>query len=53
VPSDGSLRSLKLLIDRLDERAIEVDELSVHTPISMTFSLPLTGNSSNEQAATR
>ncbi|MFF5291117.1 daunorubicin resistance protein DrrA family ABC transporter ATP-binding protein [Paractinoplanes globisporus] len=32
VPSDGSLRSLKTLIDRLDERAIEVDELSVHTP---------------------
>src|ERR1700689_2082267 len=32
VPSDGSLRSLKILIDRLDDRAIEGDELSVHTP---------------------
>ncbi|MEV6306928.1 ATP-binding cassette domain-containing protein [Actinoplanes sp. NPDC051861] len=32
VPSDGSLRSLKDLIGRLDERAVEVDELSVHTP---------------------
>ncbi|BFU45259.1 ATP-binding cassette domain-containing protein [Krasilnikovia sp. MM14-A1004] len=32
VPSDGSLRSLRDLIGRLDDRAIEVDELSVHTP---------------------
>ncbi|RZU53925.1 ABC-2 type transport system ATP-binding protein [Krasilnikovia cinnamomea] len=32
VPGDGSLSSLKALIGRLDDRAIEVDELSVHTP---------------------
>ncbi|MBB2948577.1 ABC-2 type transport system ATP-binding protein [Actinoplanes lutulentus] len=32
VPSDGSLRALKDLIGHLDDRAIEVDELSVHTP---------------------
>ncbi|GLZ35268.1 daunorubicin resistance protein DrrA family ABC transporter ATP-binding protein [Lentzea sp. NBRC 105346] len=32
VPSDGSLRALKGLIDLLDGQAIEVDELSVHTP---------------------
>ncbi|RLK58541.1 ATP-binding cassette domain-containing protein [Actinokineospora cianjurensis] len=32
VPSDGSLHSLKTLIGLLDDRAIEVDELSVHTP---------------------
>ncbi|GIE99873.1 ATP-binding cassette domain-containing protein [Paractinoplanes rishiriensis] len=32
VPSDGSLRSLRTLIGRLDDRAVEVDELSVHTP---------------------
>lgn len=32
VPGDGSLRSLKTLIDRLDAHAVEVDELSVHTP---------------------
>lgn len=40
VPSDGSLRSLKTLIDRLDDQAIEVDELSVHTPILTTSSSP-------------
>ncbi|WP_211239314.1 ATP-binding cassette domain-containing protein [Actinokineospora inagensis] len=32
VPSDGSLRALKALIDQLDHRSIQVDELSVHTP---------------------
>ena len=53
VPSDGSLRSLKILIDRLDDRAIEVDELSVHTPDLDDVFLALTGNSSNEQVTTR
>ena len=53
VPSDGSLRSLKLLIDRLDDRAIEVDELSVHTPDLDDVFLALTGNSSNEKVTTR
>jgi ABC-2 type transport system ATP-binding protein len=49
VPSDGSLRSLKILIDRLDQRAIEVDELSVHTPDLDDVFLALTGGSSDEK----
>jgi ABC-2 type transport system ATP-binding protein len=53
VPSDGSLRSLKILIDRLDERAVEVDELSVHTPDLVDVFLALTGNSGHEQVTTR
>jgi len=53
VPGDGSLRSLKILIDRLDERAIEVDELSVHTPDLDDVFLALTGNSSNEKVTAR
>ena len=53
VPSDGSLRSLKLLIDRLDDRAIEVDELSVHTPDLDDVFLALTGNSSHEKVTAR
>jgi ABC-2 type transport system ATP-binding protein len=53
VPSDGSLRSLKILIDRLDEHAIDVDELTVHTPDLDDVFLALTGNSSNEQVTTR
>ncbi|HEY8474780.1 MAG TPA: ATP-binding cassette domain-containing protein [Natronosporangium sp.] len=32
VPTDGSLRSLKRLLDRLDDESIEVVNLSVHTP---------------------
>jgi ABC-2 type transport system ATP-binding protein len=43
VPSDGSLRSLKTLIDRLDDQAIAVDELSVHTPDLDDVFLALTG----------
>jgi ABC-2 type transport system ATP-binding protein len=53
VPSDGSLRSLKSLIDRLDDRAIEVDELSVHTPDLDDVFLALTSNSTNEKATSR
>jgi len=53
VPSDGSLRSLKTLIGRLDDRAIEVDELSVHTPDLDDVFLALTGNSANEKVITR
>jgi ABC-2 type transport system ATP-binding protein len=48
VPSDGSLSSLKALIVRLDDSAIEVDELSVHTPDLDDVFLALTGNSSDE-----
>jgi ABC-2 type transport system ATP-binding protein len=53
VPSDGSLRSLKTLIGRLDDRAIEVDELSVHTPDLDDVFLALTGNSTNEKVTTQ
>jgi ABC-2 type transport system ATP-binding protein len=53
VPSDGSLRSLKTLIGRLDDRAIEVDELSVHTPDLDDVFLALTGNPTNEKVTTR
>lgn len=43
VPSDGSLKSLKLLLDRLDDQSIEVDELTVHTPDLDDVFLSLTG----------
>ncbi|MBW4717035.1 ATP-binding cassette domain-containing protein [Saccharothrix obliqua] len=49
VPSDGSMRALKTLIDRLDDRAIEVDELSVHTPDLDDVFLALTGNPAHEK----
>jgi ABC-2 type transport system ATP-binding protein len=53
VPHDGGLRSLKALLDRLDENAVEVDSLSMHTPDLDDVFLALTGNPKNEKAATR
>jgi ABC-2 type transport system ATP-binding protein len=53
VPHDGSLRSLKALINRLDEHAVEVDSLSVHTPDLDDVFLALTGNPKNEKVASR
>jgi ABC-2 type transport system ATP-binding protein len=44
VAHDGSVRALKSLIDRLDENAIAVDSLSVHTPDLDDVFLALTGN---------
>ncbi|MFF9426258.1 ATP-binding cassette domain-containing protein [Streptomyces sp. NPDC014746] len=32
LPSDGSQRALRLILDRLDTAGIEADELTVHTP---------------------
>ncbi|GAB1645726.1 ATP-binding cassette domain-containing protein [Krasilnikovia sp. MM14-A1259] len=53
VPSDGSLRSLKALIGRLDDRAVEVDELSVHTPDLDDVFLAITGNPDDEKVSAR
>ncbi|RKR89502.1 ABC-2 type transport system ATP-binding protein [Micromonospora pisi] len=53
VPHDGSLRALKVLLDRLDENGVEVDSLSVHTPDLDDVFLALTGNPKNEKVATR
>ena len=43
VPSDGSVQSLRALLDRLDDASIEVGELSVHTPDLDDVFLTLTG----------
>jgi ABC-2 type transport system ATP-binding protein len=32
VPADGSLRALRGLLDQLDRAAVEVEDLSIHTP---------------------
>ncbi|AIJ14258.1 daunorubicin resistance protein DrrA family ABC transporter ATP-binding protein [Streptomyces lividans] len=32
IPSDGSQRDLRTILDRLDDAGIEADELTVHTP---------------------
>ncbi|MGW6937096.1 ATP-binding cassette domain-containing protein [Lentzea sp. NPDC054927] len=45
VPNDGSVRSLKALLDRLDDNAVLVDSLSMHTPDLDDVFLALTGDS--------
>ena len=51
VPSDGGVRSLRALLDRLDAASIDVDELSVHTPDLDDVFLALTGDPTEGGAA--
>lgn len=48
VPSDGKAKSLRILLERLDEYAIEVEEFTVHMPDLDDVFLALTGHSSNQ-----
>ncbi|MFC9297990.1 ATP-binding cassette domain-containing protein [Streptomyces sp. NPDC057011] len=43
VPSDGSQRELRSLLDRLDSAGVEADELTVHTPDLDDVFFALTG----------
>jgi ABC-2 type transport system ATP-binding protein len=49
VPSDGGNKSLRSLLDRLDEYAIEVEEFTVHLPDLDDVFLALTGHASTEE----
>lgn len=53
VPSDGGVRSLRTLIDRLDSASIEADELSVHTPDLDDVFFALTGHPTTEKETVR
>ncbi|HEU5027494.1 MAG TPA: ATP-binding cassette domain-containing protein [Spirillospora sp.] len=48
VPSDGGVRSLRALLGRLEDEAIEVEEFSVHTPDLDDVFLALTGDTAGE-----
>jgi hypothetical protein len=48
VPSDGTSRSLRALLDRLDEHSIDSEEFSVHTPDLDDVFLALTGHSATD-----
>jgi ABC-2 type transport system ATP-binding protein len=50
IPSDGSVRSLRGLLDQLDDASVEVAELSVHTPDLDDVFLALTGQPDKERA---
>ncbi|TDB98651.1 ATP-binding cassette domain-containing protein [Actinomadura sp. 7K534] len=51
VPGDGSVRSLRALLGRLEDASIEVGGLSVHTPDLDDVFLALTGRPENEAVA--
>jgi ABC-2 type transport system ATP-binding protein len=51
VPSDGKAKSVRALLDRLDEHSIEVEEFSVHTPDLDEVFLALTGHASTQENA--
>ncbi|WP_172383293.1 ATP-binding cassette domain-containing protein [Streptomyces sp. MNP-20] len=51
VPSDGESKSLRALLDRLDQHTINAQEFSVHTPDLDDVFLALTGRPSTEATA--
>jgi ABC-2 type transport system ATP-binding protein len=51
VPSDGGARSLRAVLNKLDEQSIDVGEFSVHTPDLDDVFLALTGHASTEENA--
>jgi ABC-2 type transport system ATP-binding protein len=53
VPSDGSVKSLRALLSRLDDESIEVEGLSIHTPDLDDVFLTLTGQPDKEKEAAR
>jgi ABC-2 type transport system ATP-binding protein len=53
VPSDGSVKSLRALLDRLDHESIEVESLSIHTPDLDDVFLALTGQPDKDKEPAR
>jgi ABC-2 type transport system ATP-binding protein len=50
VPSDGGVHDLRAVLDRLDDLAVPVDGLSIHTPDLDDVFLALTGQPDKEEA---
>ncbi len=53
MPSDGGVPALRALLDRLERAAIEVEDLSVHTPDLDDVFFALTGHPTTELEAAR
>ncbi|WP_380165858.1 ATP-binding cassette domain-containing protein [Jannaschia sp. R86511] len=49
VPSDGGVRALRTLLDRLDTAGLEVDDLSIHTPDLDDVFFALTGRTDTKE----
>jgi ABC-2 type transport system ATP-binding protein len=52
IPSDGSVASLKALLDRFDDQSIAVEKLSIHTPDLDDVFFALTGRTGTGATAT-
>ena len=50
VPSDGGTKSLRALLDRLDEYSLSAEGCSVHTPDLDDVFLALTGHTTEVDA---
>ncbi len=53
VPTDGSVRSLKAVLDRLDDESIVVNEFSIHTPDLDDVFFALTGHTETPKGTVR
>ncbi|MFC8623267.1 ATP-binding cassette domain-containing protein [Streptomyces anulatus] len=53
IPSDGSQRELRSILDQLDSAAIEADELTVHTPDLDDVFFALTGDDDQPKETVR
>jgi len=51
IPGNGGAKSLRALLNKLDENSIDVEEFSVHTPDLDDVFLALTGHASTEENA--
>ncbi len=53
IPSDGNVRSIKALLDMLDDESIVVNDLSIHTPDLDDAFFALTELSNTEKGTIR
>ena len=53
VPSDGSVQSIRALLDRLDDESIVVNDLSIHTPDLDDVFFALTGQPETQKGYVR
>ena len=53
IPSDGNVRSIKALLDRLDDESIVVNDLSIHTPDLDDVFFSLTEHSNTQKGTVR
>ncbi|MFD7243500.1 DUF4162 domain-containing protein, partial [Streptomyces massasporeus] len=53
LPSDGSQRALRAILDRLDTAGVEADELTVHTPDLDDVFFALTGTTDQPKETAR